>query len=187
MDRHAVRLKKAGFDQPREDNGFTIVEMLVVIGVLGVLMSLAVPSLHNHIIAKQVDTASVRLLHHLSLARVESIRSAWPVIICPGSREAGCKTSGSWTNGWFGFVDHDKNGQYAPGEKLLFVSQSISKVDIRWRTPNWLRFNPQGEAWPNGHFKLCSTVATRRRAVIVYLSGRVRLADRSPSGQALAC
>lgn len=187
MGKPTFRLKTSGLLHTLTINGFTIVEMLVVLGILGTLMGFGVPLFRDEIIAKRVDTASARLFHHLSLARVESISSAWPVIICPGSKETGCQESGSWTDGWLGFVDRDKNRQYAPGEKILFVSQSIAKVDIRWRTPNWLRFNPQGEAWPNGHFKLCSTVTTRRRAVIVYLSGRVRLADHSPSGQALTC
>ncbi|HCX87223.1 MAG TPA: hypothetical protein DG761_04305 [Gammaproteobacteria bacterium] len=179
--------KSPGFTPPLKCKGFTISEMLVVIAVVGVLLGLTVPSWRGQIIAKQVDTASQRLLHHLSLARMESIRSGWSVMACPGSADTGCEVNGSWADGWLGFVDRDQDRTYDPDERILFASPRTSGVDIHWRSPNWIRFKPQGEAWPNGHFRFCGQSEKHVRTVIVYLTGRVRLADSAPSGKQVSC
>ena len=73
------------------------------------------------------------------------------------------------------------------GEEILLSGPSTTSVSVQWRSPNWLRFSPDGEAWPNGHFRICSNDFSKARAVIIYRTGRVRVDDRSPSGGAVLC
>jgi len=168
-------------------NGFTFVELLVVLGIIAGLLGLAMPQWRGQIIAKQVDTASNLLLHHLNLARIESIRTGLPVLVCPTSSGIRCEPGTSWSAGWFGFIDGNQDRSYDPNERIIFVAPSSPGVDVRWRTPNWIRFRPQGEAWPNGHFRFCSQSDRYVRTVIVYLTGRARLGVNTPAGKAVWC
>ena len=137
-------------------DGFTLIELLIVLGIIVVLIGFAVPEWRGQIIAKQVDTASSNLLHHLTLARNVSIQTGLSVLVCPASEALACESGASWSRGWFGFIDKDLDNQYDAEERLIFATASPPGVDIYWRTPNWIRFQPHGEAWPNGHFRLCS-------------------------------
>ena len=168
-------------------DGFTLVELLIVLGIIVALIGFAVPGWRSQIIAKQVDTASSRLLHHLSLARTLSIRTWLSVLVCPASRTLACESGASWSGGWFGFIDKDLDNQYDTEEKLIFATASAPGVDIYWRTPNWIRFQPHGEAWPNGHFRFCSQSDEHAQTVIVHLTGRARLSASSPTGQTISC
>jgi len=168
-------------------DGFTLVELLIVLGIIVALIAFAVPGWQSQIIAKQVDTASSRLLHHLSLARTLSIQTGLSVLVCPASEHLACESGASWSRGWFGFIDKDLDNQYDTAERIIFAAASAPGVDIYWRTPNWIRFQPHGEAWPNGHFRLCSQSDEHARTVIVHLTGRARLSASSPTGQTISC
>ena len=168
-------------------DGFTLIELLIVLGIIAVLIGFAVPEWRGQIIAKQVDTASSNLLHHLTLARNVSIQTGLSVLVCPASRTLACELDAPWSGGWFGFIDKDQDRRYDPEERIIFAAPSPPGVDIYWRTPNWIRFRPQGDAWPNGHFRLCSESDRRAQTVIVYLTGRVRLSANTPDGQTILC
>lgn len=167
--------------------GFTLVELLIVLGIIVALIGFAVPGWQGQIIAKQVDTASSRLLHHLSLARNVSIQTGLSVLVCPASETLACESGASWSRGWFGFIDKDLDRQYDAEERIIFAASSQPGVDIYWRIPNWIRFRPDGEAWPNGHFRFCSRSDEHAQTVIVYLTGRGRLSTSSPTGQTISC
>ena len=171
---------------PRND-GFSLVEAFIVLALIALLSGFAVPAWQTQIIAKEVDTASGQLFRDLLLARVESIRRGVPVVLCPSRDGEICHPDGDWGNGWIGFEDHDGNQSHDRTESILFVGLALPRVNINWRSPNRLRFMPQGEAWPNGHFRVCGNKHSKKRAVIVYRTGRARLASKSPSGAPVLC
>lgn len=58
----------------RTESGFTMIELMIVVAVLGVLASLAMPSFRSLIQSQQVKNASFELFSSLSLARSEAIK-----------------------------------------------------------------------------------------------------------------
>ena len=171
----------------RTSSGFSLVETLIVLAIGAAVLGFAVPGFQNQIIAKEVDAASGRLFRDLQLARVDSIRRGVPVVLCPSPDGASCQFGGQWRQGWIGFEDRNRNQHRENGEEILLSGPSTTSVNVEWRSPNWLRFSPDGKAWPNGHFRICSNDLSEARAVIIYRTGRVRVDDRSPSGGAVLC
>lgn len=72
--------------------GFTLIEALVVIAMVGVLLTLAAPSFSTFTSSQRVKTASFDLYAALIFARSEAIKRRANVTVTP--------VSGDWKNGW---------------------------------------------------------------------------------------
>lgn len=73
--------------------GFTVIELLIGIAVLGVLASLSVPSMRNLVISQRVKTAASDLHVSLTLARSEAIKRNAAVLVEPVN-------TANWALGW---------------------------------------------------------------------------------------
>lgn len=72
--------------------GFTLVELLIVVAVVGVLSAMSVGGFRWLTQSQRVKNASFELFATLTLARSEAIKRNGNVTVTP--------TSGSWQNGW---------------------------------------------------------------------------------------
>jgi len=99
--------------------GFSLVESLCVLAVLGVLTGMAVPSLQSVGGSMRVSSASNELLADLLLARSEAVKRNGRVVVCKSGDGQACATSGSWQQGWIVFADLDGNGVRAAAEPVL--------------------------------------------------------------------
>ncbi|MBS0450351.1 MAG: GspH/FimT family pseudopilin [Proteobacteria bacterium] len=73
-------------------NGFTLIEMLVVLTIAAIFATLAVPSFGTFIAGQRVKTASYDVWSMLTLARSEALKRNVNVTVTPAS--------GGWQNGW---------------------------------------------------------------------------------------
>lgn len=72
--------------------GFTLIELLVTVSIVGILLTVAVPSFSNFIIGQRVKTAASDIGYSLTLARSEAIKRRANVAFSPAT--------GGWQNGW---------------------------------------------------------------------------------------
>jgi len=72
--------------------GFTLIEMLIVVTIVGVLAMLAIPAMKRLVLTQNVRSAASDLQTALFYARSEAIKRAVNVRVVP--------TSSAWTSGW---------------------------------------------------------------------------------------
>ncbi len=75
------------------ESGFTLVELLVVVVVLGILASLGASGFQSLIQSQQAKNASFELFSSLNLARSEAIKHNNPVTLTPTDAT-------NWGKGW---------------------------------------------------------------------------------------
>jgi type IV fimbrial biogenesis protein FimT len=86
--------------------GFTMIEMMVGIAILGILAALAAPDFSATIKRYRIKSTADELRASFLLARSTAITRGQPVII----QSRGVIKDNNWSRGWEMFVDADSNG-----------------------------------------------------------------------------
>lgn len=130
---------------PRRHAGFTLIEMMITIGIFAVLIGLAVPSFNDSIRNNRVQTAANSLAVSVASARAEALRRSRQVSVCPSADGIVC--GNDWGQGWMVYIE--KPGVALGGnpdvESVLQVEAAKSSLQINQAAGNkWIRFSPRG-------------------------------------------
>ena len=107
--------------------GFTLLEALVVMALLGVMVSLAAPAMSALRLQHRLQAEAEGLWSSLVLARSEALRRQQRVTVCARAQglASTCDASGLWQQGWLVFADANGNAQLDPGEALLEARDAV--------------------------------------------------------------
>lgn len=145
-----------------KERGFTMIELMITIVVIGIALSLAVPGFSSFIRENRATSQANELLVGLTFARSEAIKRGRPVAICASndstSANPTCTGNNDWTVGWISFTDDPSAGgtagDYDAGtDSLLRVHEALGGSTLTATTSN-LRFDGDGIALTNGDFTL---------------------------------
>ena len=167
-----------------------MIELMVVVVVLAVLLTVAVPSFEAVMNANRLAGASNELMASLQTARMEAVKRNARVALClsananDAAADVECATAN--VNGWIVFVDTNKNDAYDAGETLLRTSIVSPTVQVLSSAkPNGvITFRSDGFAYDsangllNGAVDMC--IPTRRppenvRHVIIAAGSRTSI------------
>ena len=168
-------------------NGFTLIEMLVAVLIVGVLLMVAAPGFSNLISNNRMVSEVYALRATLSHARSEALARRAPVVVCPTADGLSCADSNDWSTGYMTFADTDDNNVANPAdpdEEVIQWEARQSPVAIRFdNSSRRIRFGGQGVALGfEGTFTFCdSRGAGDARALILNPVGSLRAALDSDS------
>jgi type IV fimbrial biogenesis protein FimT len=167
--------------------GFSLIELLVTIAVIGVVLSIGVPSYRELIRSNRLTTQINEFSASLNLARSEAIRR--------GVRVAVRKSGAEWESGWQIFTDLSGNGAFdeRSGDELLRQHDVLAANHTLRGNHNFVNsisFLPDGSSSNMGAFALCDNSdgtntphAGTSRLVIINSIGRTRMgADSNGNG-----
>jgi type IV fimbrial biogenesis protein FimT len=172
--------------------GFTMVELLITVSILGILSAMAYPSFNELIRNNRRSSYANDLLAAINLARSEAIKRNGQVTILRSG-----PTAGEWEDGWTVFVDSDNNGAFSDDgdTDICELTNGIASEDcllkiypalltgFTLRTgatfQNFIAFSSSGLSVGAGvdTFRVCDPTAdnTKSRAIIVSTTGRARV------------
>ena len=108
--------------------GFTLLEALVVLALLGVLLALAAPGMSDLRQKHKMQSQAEQLQAALLLARSEALRRQQRVSLCARATDGTCDANGQWQQGWLVFVDANDNGLHDSGEVVIEVHAPVPQV-----------------------------------------------------------
>ena len=89
--------KRSRCGRPR---GFTLVELMITLVVVGILLSLAVPSFNDAALGSKLTGFANDLVASAQTARSEAIKRNAAVTMCRSTDGTSCAASGGWEAGW---------------------------------------------------------------------------------------
>jgi type IV fimbrial biogenesis protein FimT len=136
----------------RIQQGFTLVELMVALAIVGILASLAVPSVREMMAGAQTSQISSNFSTDMAFARIQAIRTRQAVVVCPRATDLSC--GANWSNGWIVYLDTgvplviDNTANQTLGGDILRTQDSLSRGFTLVPTVNTpaVRFSPVGTA-----------------------------------------
>jgi len=106
--------------------GFTITELLVVVTIVGILLSIGVPSYRYITNAYRMSVEVNALVGDLMYARAEAIKEGQVVAICVSTDGLTCSGATTWQSGWIVFPDPTAGGSADVPASVLHVQQAFT-------------------------------------------------------------
>ncbi len=109
--------------------GFTLIELMVTIAILGILMSIGIPSFKSFLDRNRIAGEMNSFVSDVQFARSEAIKRGQAVSVCVSSDGATCVAENNWHKGWVVFSDLDNSGAVNGSDKILRYRKGWSSSD----------------------------------------------------------
>ena len=167
--------------QKRKLSGFTLLELMISLGTLGILATMSVPGLQVMVQNNAAEALMNDLARTMTMARASAVVQGRMVTMCRSMDNKGC--NGEWRDGFIVFVDHDNNRLVNGNDEILHITQGakIPGTLILRSFPNrqYLQFTSTGVInSQTGNFTWCPADKNPQQAhqLIFNITGRVRSA-----------
>lgn len=133
-----------------KNQGFALIELMVVLAVFAITLTIAVPSFNTFILNNRLSSAADLLVNGLNYARSTALTTNNKIQICPYSAPNSTVCGTDWSQGWIVAT------QPATGTSILLKSQNNGR-----NTPSIVgsktnvTFNSRGLASDQTNFTLC--------------------------------
>ncbi len=147
---------------PRRTTGFTLVELMIAVAVLGIMAAFAAPTFKELMDNQRVKGATFEMTAALTVARSEAIKQNGAVTLTPVS------ASTAWANGWS-----------VTGPDGAVVGTQSAYTGITITGPTSIVYNRSGRATAAVTLTIASTdpgSTLSRRCISVGLTGQPRSA-----------
>lgn len=162
----------------RNAPGFTLIELVVTITVLGIIASLGIPAMRGLVASAAMQAHVTTYAQALHTARHLAVSRGRPVTLCALDAQQRC--SGRWRQHLSIFEDNDRDGTLASARDILVdvVVKGDDDIRVEWRgfgARHYLTARPDGRWRQNGRFRFCDARHPEAgRAIVVNVTGRTR-------------
>lgn len=158
--------------------GFTLVELLVTVAVLGIVLAMGIPQLMRSTAGSRLDAQADRLASAVRLARSEAVKRSATVTLCPTLDGATCADGAGWE---MGFLVRAMQGN----DPVVVEVWPAAPAEVLMRGVGTLSLAATGTLSPAGSVKVCGTsVADAGHAVQLTLTATARASRQTVASAA---
>jgi type IV fimbrial biogenesis protein FimT len=184
--RHSARTRYKEYP-----NGYSVVELMVVLAVAAILLAIGVPSFCSLLQNQKMTTTVNDFFASINLTRSEAIQRGVRVDLVPAG------DGSDWVKGWIVLIDQNGNQRADAGEQIIFshgpVSQGIViQSAFTDSKKQYLAYNGTGRTRTNANSQTPQlgswsfTLDNQARRIVINFLGRPRVCNPASSGAA-AC
>ena len=177
-----------------DSKGFTLLELIIIIGILGLTMAFAAPGLGTMISNNRISSDANDFVAALQLAKSEAVARVNPVVVCKKNVDSnGCVAGGDWSQGWIVFSDDNGNGGVDAGdnEAIISIHDALHERITFGGTAgadSFITFRPSGTSsvTTTEVLIICDErgFESSSRGILVTITGRGSVMKASETGQA---
>lgn len=165
---------------PKVARGFTLIELMVGVAMVGIITAIAIPNLGQFLIKMRVDNQVSEIQRLILTTRNTAINMGVTTTLCPLSNTNTCTQN--WQNQLSVFIDLNNNAilELALGDQLIKVKAAINPGDnLQYSNNNPVTYRPTGLiSTINGNFSYCpETQAALNRGITISPSGRASVSS----------
>lgn len=182
------------------NSGFTLVELIVTVAVVGLLAAITIPNMRVFIQNARVTSQANDLLADLNLARSEASKRGVNLVACPSSSSEAatpaCDTGNLWERGWIIFADTNGDGALGSDEQVVRAHSALEGANTLRHNQagmNTLVYSPSGTTSPTPAsgtriiFSVCDDRGvSKARGVTIETTGRAASVQNT-SATTLTC
>lgn len=160
----------------KQSNGFSLLELTVSLGVLGVALMFAFPNFQDTITGQRLTTQTNDTLAAILFAKSEALKRRTTVSVCAMKTgvENQCGTNSvEWANGWIVFNDLNGDGVVGVDDEILKYRADYKKTTSAGAITGFV-FDGEGIADTSGDIEFCYESAN---------GNKMRRISMTPAGQ----
>ncbi len=171
--------------------GFTLLELLIALAILGITMAFATPSFITVISNNRISSGASDFVSALQLAKAESAARITPVTLCKKNIAGnGCVNAGDWQQGWIVFSDINGDGAVNGADTIVLDHEALDTQITFGGTAgvtNFITYRPSGTTSINATqvLILCDArgFAESGKGILVTITGRGNVMKAADTGQ----
>jgi type IV fimbrial biogenesis protein FimT len=140
----------------KNQTGFTLIELMVTISIMGILIAIASPSFSRMITGNKISSVRDNLISSIQFAKTEAISLNTNIAICPSSNGSSCSGTSDWTQGWIVYQDSGTGTTSTVASVVRIVNETTNVnvihngVTASLNPAVFIRYVPEGFARYSG-------------------------------------
>lgn len=170
----------------KQEDGFTLLELLVTLAVAAILAAVAVPGLRQFVTSTRASTQTNTLLTGLQRARSQAVNKPAMVTICPSVDGTACQGN-NWNRGWIIRISKSDGQQRARVAQVGNPMSDGTTLLNPSSAPERIEFTPAGAITSRRQFiglQVGKGASAELRCITISPAGESRV---EAVGQQVAC